>query len=64
MPRFEIEKVPPWYSSGDSLPSRARLAKSFIEAEISFRPFEPASRMTGVISPPSIATATEMSTWS
>ena len=29
MPKFDMEKEPPWNSSGFSLPSRARPAKSF-----------------------------------
>ena len=62
MPRFEIENVPPWYSSGINLPFRARTARSFISTEISAKPFWSAFRMTGVIKPASTATATETST--
>ncbi len=61
MPRLEMLKLPPWYSSGFSLPSRARAARSFISAEICSSPLFAASRTTGVIRPPSMATATEMS---
>ena len=38
MPRLEIEKVPPWYSSGISLPSLARPARSLISVEIVANP--------------------------
>src|SRR3546814_9429694 len=38
MPRLETEKVPPWYSSGFSLPSRARPARSFISLAMVARP--------------------------
>ena len=34
MPRLEMVKPPPWYSSGLSLPSLARAARSFISAEM------------------------------
>ena len=59
MPRFEIENVPPMYSCGFSFFSRARAARSFISAAICASPLVCASRTTGVISPPSIATATD-----
>ena len=62
MPRFEIENVPPRYSSGRSPPLRARAARSFISAEISPRPLRSALRTTGAINPPPVATATETST--
>ena len=61
MPRLLIEKPPPWNSSGFSLPSLARLARSFISLEMVDRPFWSALRTIGVIRPPSIATATETS---
>ncbi len=62
MPRFEIEKPPPWNSSGFSLPARARAARSFISLLMVATPFWSAWRMIGVISPPSMATATQIST--
>ena len=55
MPRFDTVPVPPWYSAGLSLRSRARLARSAISAEIVARLFMSALRTTGVIRPPSIA---------
>jgi hypothetical protein len=61
MPRLEIVNVPPWYSSGLSLPSRAREARDLVSAEIEARPFEPTSLMMGVISPFGVATATQTS---
>ncbi len=57
-----MENPPPWNSSGFSLPARARAARSFISLLIAARPFWSARRMIGVISPPSVATATLMST--
>mmetsp|Transcript_31972 Transcript_31972/g.94043 ORF Transcript_31972/g.94043 Transcript_31972/m.94043 type:complete len:211 (+) Transcript_31972:52-684(+) len=62
MPRLEMQKVPPWYSSGASFPSRARVAKSFTEADISDRPSIEVCGTMGVIRPVGVATATEMST--
>ena len=53
MPRLETEKLPPWYSSGFSLPSRARPASSFISLAICARPLLSASKIIGVIRPPS-----------
>lgn len=50
-----------WYSDGDSLPSRAFLARVFVSAEIVARPFEPTSFTMGVIRPVGVATATEIS---
>ncbi len=61
MPRLETVKVPPWYSSGLSLPSRARPARSFISAEIVARPLVSAALIIGVMRPPGVATATETS---
>ena len=54
MPMLEIEKPPPWNSSGFSLPARARPARSFISRLIVARPFWSAWRMIGVISPSGI----------
>ena len=39
MPMLEIEKPPPWNSSGFSLPDLARAARSFISLLIAARPF-------------------------
>ena len=61
MPRFEIADEPPWYSFGLSLRARARSASSRISAEMAVSDFSSACRITGVISPPSIATAMPMS---
>jgi len=56
-----MQKDPPWYSSGWSLPSRARMARSLIIAEISVRPRVSVLGTMGVISPVGVATATLMS---
>ena len=61
IPRFEIAKLPPWYSCGASLRSRARAARSFISPDSAESDFRSASRITGVNRPPSIATATATS---
>src|SRR5216684_1635797 len=61
MPRLEMADVPPWYSPGMSFLSRARAANSFISRAMAESVFASALRMTGVIRPPSIATATPMS---
>src|SRR5450759_4225095 len=61
MPRLEMALAPPWYSFGLSLRTRARSARSRISAEIAVSDLASALRITGVISPPSIATATPMS---
>lgn len=61
MPKFEMVKLPPWYSSGLSLPSRAFVASDLVSAEMEPRPLWPASLMIGVIRPVGVATATEMS---
>ena len=58
MPRFEMLKVPPENSSGLSLRSRARVARSFTSREISRIDLRSALRTTGTISPSLIATAT------
>ena len=57
MPRFETENVAPVYSSGVSLRSRARPASARASVEICRSDFPSAWRMTGVMSPSSIATA-------
>ncbi len=64
IPRLEMEKVLPVYSSGFSFFSRARPASSFTSRAISAIPFRSASRTTGVMSPSSTATATPMCTCS
>jgi hypothetical protein len=61
MPRLEMVKVPPWYSSGLSLPSRALAASALVSAEMDARPLEPTSLMMGVMRPLGVATATQMS---
>ena len=61
MPRLEMVEEPPWYSSGLSFRARARAAMSFISFEIADSAFISARRITGVIRPPSSATATAMS---
>ena len=61
MPKLEMVKVPPWYSSGLSLPSRAREASALVSAEIEARPLDPTFLMIGVMSPVGVATATQMS---
>ena len=61
MPKLEMVKVPPWYSSGLSLPSRARAASALVSAEIEARPLDPTFLMIGVMSPVGVATATQMS---
>jgi len=57
----EIEKVAPVYSSGWSFFSLARPANSLTSLAICAMPFLFAPRMTGVINPSSIATATPTS---
>src|SRR6478735_4462431 len=61
MPMLLKDAVPPWYSCGASLPSRARAARSFISEAIALTVLLPASATIGVIRPPGIETATEMS---
>ena len=56
-------KVPPDSSSGVSLRARARAVRSRASRAISVRVLRPASRMTGTMSPSSMATATPMLTW-
>ncbi len=62
MPRLEMEKPPPWNSSGFSLPAFARAPRSFMELLIEARPWMSALRMIGVINPSGMATAIEIST--
>mmetsp|Transcript_8098 Transcript_8098/g.50091 ORF Transcript_8098/g.50091 Transcript_8098/m.50091 type:complete len:300 (+) Transcript_8098:633-1532(+) len=62
IPKLEMLKVPPWNSSGRSFPARAREARSFTSRDISSTVFSSARFTMGVMSPPSVATATEMST--
>mmetsp|Transcript_1232 Transcript_1232/g.3859 ORF Transcript_1232/g.3859 Transcript_1232/m.3859 type:complete len:206 (-) Transcript_1232:877-1494(-) len=61
MPRLETVKVPPWYSSGISLPSWARPARSLTAEEMSLSPRRSTPVTIGVISPVGVATATETS---
>ena len=62
MPRLEIENVAPVYSFGCRRRLRARSASALASAAMSASDFVSASRMTGVIRPSSIATATPMCT--
>lgn len=61
IPKLETVNVPPWYSSGLSLPSRALEASALVSAEMVARPLEPTSLMMGVMRPVGVATATQMS---
>lgn len=61
IPKLETVNVPPWYSSGLSLPSRALDASDLVSAEIEARPLDPTSLMIGVMRPVGVATATQMS---
>ncbi|SCZ98488.1 BZ3500_MvSof-1268-A1-R1_Chr7-1g09176 [Microbotryum saponariae] len=61
MPKLEMVKDPPWYSSGLSLPSRALPANCLVKVETVAKPLAPTSGMMGVIKPLGVATATEMS---
>ncbi len=61
MPRFDTLKVPPWYSSGLSLLSRALTASARISSETMPSDLVSAPRTIGVIRPVGVATATEMS---
>ena len=63
MPRFDTAVVPPWYSSSLSFFTRARAAISFISFEMTDSVFVSAERITGVIKPPGIDTATPTSEW-
>ena len=56
-------KVPPTSWSGVSLRARARVVRSRASRAVSVRVLRPASRMTGTMSPSSMATATPMLTW-
>ena len=55
--------APPWYSFGLSFLSRARSARSRISAEMAVTDLASTLRSTGVIRPPSSATATPISAW-
>src|SRR3569833_411012 len=62
MPMLEMEMVPPWYSSGLSLPSRARFASSLTDDEMLTRPLASTDLTIGVMRPLGVDTATETST--
>ena len=62
MPMLEMVMVPPWYSSGLSLPSRARLPRSLIWEEMDWRPSPLTFLTIGVMRPTGVETATETST--
>mmetsp|Transcript_31925 Transcript_31925/g.81189 ORF Transcript_31925/g.81189 Transcript_31925/m.81189 type:complete len:406 (+) Transcript_31925:1204-2421(+) len=62
MPRLEMVKEPPLYSSGFSLPSRARAASARTSAEICDTLLADALRTMGVMRPPGVDTATATST--
>ena len=57
MPRLDTENVEPVNSSGLSLRSRAFFARTFASAEISLMRFCSALKITGTMSPSSVATA-------
>jgi len=61
IPRLEMVKDPPWYSSGLSLPSRAFPASSLACAEMVASPLRPASATIGVMRPVGVETATQIS---
>src|SRR3974377_1322500 len=61
MPRLDMALAPPWYSFGINFLARARSASSRTSAEITVSDFASALRITGVISPPTSATATPIS---
>ena len=61
IPRFEIVVAPPMYCSGFSFFAFAFAASSFISWLIIATDFSSAPRITGVMRPPSMATATEIS---
>lgn len=58
IPRLETVVVPPMNQLGSSLPYLARLARSLVFLAISSSPRVYALNTIGVISPPSVATAT------
>lgn len=62
IPKFETVIVPPWNSCGCNLPSRAFSASSLTCLLISTKPLRSACGTIGVISPLSVATATDKST--
>jgi hypothetical protein len=57
LPRLEIEKDPPWYSSGLSFPARARPARSLTVSLMSLTPRLSALVTIGVINPFGVATS-------
>ena len=59
MPRLEIEKVPPWNSSGFSLPFRGALGQVLDLVGDLRQALGRRLRMIGVIRPSAIATATD-----
>eukprot|EP00982_Pelagococcus_subviridis_P013714 31272-Pelagococcus_subviridis.AAC.9 len=61
IPRFEIVKVPPIMSAGESFPSFAFPASALTSDEIPERPSPHAFRTMGTIRPASVCTATLMS---
>jgi hypothetical protein len=61
IPKLEMVKDPPWYSSGLSFPSRALPAKDLTSEEMLASPLAPASLTIGVIKPVGVATAIQMS---
>lgn len=61
MPKFEMEKVPPWYSCGLSLLSRAFVASDFTSDDIVASPLPPTLVMIGVMRPAGVETAIEIS---
>src|SRR3989442_2335148 len=61
IPRFEIVNVPPVYSSGRSWPARARSVSAFNSREIVASPLVSEERITGVMRPAGVFTATAMS---
>ena len=61
MPRLEIADAPPWYSLGFSFLVRARHGQLLHLGRDRRQRLASACRITGAMSPPSIATATPMS---
>ena len=57
MPKLEILKVPPEYSSGTNVPDLARSTRSRVSEAILLRGFSCVSLTTGTIRPLSPATA-------
>ena len=61
MPRLDTVNVPPWNSSGRSVPALALVTSECTDAEISASPLRSAARTIGVINPDGSATATATS---